>query len=465
MVESNDFNEDDDIIVTIRLLFKGNQVGTIIGRKGSKITQIREESACEIKVKGNDQDIERTVSVHGSPSGVTRALLKIAEFVEADLNDGLTGRTTKIPVTLYMIVPTSQCGSIIGKSGYRIREIREKTGCNVKIANDLLPNSTEKLITLYGEPRVIEGCVDAICQVMIEEAPRGKCTPYTPATYGPSPVFGMEGMPRNQQFNQTNPFYSTPHLSRNANNNIQHYSQHHTANQNPQWNPPHPHMHMQSFTRQPMHPFGFGIPPSDPRFHQVDTSTDHFKIKLAQSPNPDGSVEIRVDKDKMGAIIGRGGSRITEIRHRSTQEIKIHEQEENSQNRRITVSGSKELIDRAILYLHVCVNVYTEPKEKVGHMPLLQAVQYTQKENKTIPQNHAYPDQNGMITYPGPAGFIDAYGANFTPRMPFQPPQQQQQRTFNHHINKKRNLPEPNTMEITHDEEIPSNKREKFRQF
>lgn len=49
--------------------------------------------------------------------------------------------------------------------------------------------------------------------------------------------------------------------------------------------------------------------------------------------------------------------------------------------------------------------------------------------------------------------------------MPFQPPQQQQQRTFNHHINKKRNLPEPNTMEITHDEEIPSNKREKFRQF
>ena len=49
---------------------------------------------------------------------------------------------------------------------------------------------------------------------------------------------------------------------------------------------------------------------------------------------------------KMGAIIGRGGSRITEIRHRSTQEIKIHEQEENSQNRRITVSGSKELIGR-----------------------------------------------------------------------------------------------------------------------
>ena len=47
----------------------GNQVGTIIGRKGSKITQIREESACEIKVKGNDQDVERIILVAGLPSG------------------------------------------------------------------------------------------------------------------------------------------------------------------------------------------------------------------------------------------------------------------------------------------------------------------------------------------------------------------------------------------------------------
>ena len=32
---------------------------------------------------------------------------------------------------------------------------------------------------------------------MIEEGQERKCTPYTPASYGPSPVFGMEGMPRN----------------------------------------------------------------------------------------------------------------------------------------------------------------------------------------------------------------------------------------------------------------------------
>ena len=34
--------------------------------------------------------------IFNNEKGVTRALLKIAEFVEADLNDGLTGRTTKV---------------------------------------------------------------------------------------------------------------------------------------------------------------------------------------------------------------------------------------------------------------------------------------------------------------------------------------------------------------------------------
>ena len=51
---------------------------------------------------------------------------------------------------------------------------------------------------------------------------------------------------------------------------------------------------------------------------------------------------------QMGAIIGRGGSRITEIRMRSTQDIKIHEQEENSQIRRITVNGPQDAKGRFI---------------------------------------------------------------------------------------------------------------------
>lgn len=87
---------------------------------------------------------------------------------------------------------------------------------------------------------------------------------------------------------------------------------------------------------------------------------------------------------KMGAVIGRGGSRISEIRMLSTQEIKIHEVEGESPVRRITVQGTKDQIDKAVLLLHVCVNVYTEPKDKVGHMQLLAAVQYAQNKDNEV---------------------------------------------------------------------------------
>jgi len=489
MIESNDFNDEDEIQVTIRLLFKGNQVGTIIGRKGTKITQIREESACEIKVKGNDQDVERIILVAGLPSGVTRALLKIAEFVEADLNDGLTGRTTKIPVTLNMIVPTSQCGSIIGRQGTRIREIREKTGCNVRIANDLLPNSSEKLITLYGEPRVIESCVEAICHVMIEDKPHGKPNPYTPRTYGPSLVFGMEGMPRHSQNTFAQPqsqFYNAPHISRNINNNVQHYAQpiphqsqwsqngqngasqnnHHLPHIQHQIRPQFQHQHFSQFGTSPMMPQA-----TDPVAILRNSSLECFKTKLSTTKTPEGAEEIRVDNDKIGAIIGRGGSRIAEIRRYSTQDIKIHEKDEQSSTRRITVNGQQDQIDRAIFLLHVCLNVYTKPKEKVGQWTLLQAVHYARgndsnKQNMTQPPV-PYPDhQNGMIPYPN---FMD-YNAQFLPQHRFQPPRVNYPPSMS---TKKRNLPEPN-MEIasshhgteTNDGEIPTNaKREKFRTY
>lgn len=447
--------EDDTILVTIRLLFKGNQVGTIIGRKGAKITQIREESACEVKIKGNERDIERIVSVSGSPSGVTRALLKIAEFVEGDLNDGLTGRTTKIPVTLHMIVPTGQCGSIIGKGGFRIKEIRENTGCNVKIANELLPGSTEKLITLYGEPRVIEECVKAICQVMIEEGQERKCTPYIPATFGPSPVFGMDGMPRGAQYPPHGPpgyGYTAPHGPTGA-----------PYGAGANWNGPHGPMH------PVRHPFQGSYPgayphPQDPSFFLQDTSLDCFKIKLAMNQVQDGVVEVSVNKDMMGAVIGRGGSRISEIRMLSTQEIKIHEVEGESPVRRITVQGTKDQIDKAVLLLHVCVNVYTEPKDKVGHMQLLAAVQYAQnKDNENGDNGHVDPGRQMNQYNQGPyhMDYYPGFGpqGGGTPRMPYQGGA----RGY-HHNSKKRPLMEP-SMETIDDTEIPSNKREKFRQF
>jgi len=471
---------DDTICVTIRLLFKGNQVGTLIGRKGSKIMQIREESGCEVKIKGNEKDIERIVSVSGSPAGVTRAIGKVGEFVEADLNDGLTGRTTKIPVTLHMIVPTGQCGSIIGKGGFRIKEIREKTGCNVKIANELLPASTEKLITLYGEPRVIQQCVGSICQVMIEEGQERKCTPYTPASYGPSPVFGMEGMPRNTSHyppppaGNAPPQYPYPHSGHSGAPPTAPPAQ---PGYPPNWAPGHPPM-----PNPPAPAYGQVYPgygassypnPSDPAYILRDTNLDHFKVKLATKILSEGVLEVHVDKTCMGAVIGRGGSRIGEVRMLSTHDIKIHEVDGDSTFRRITISGDKNHIDKAVLLLHVCVNVFTEPKDKVGHLSLLQAVQYAQTGGKPPQIAHVKPEHHdphhvmpptGAYHQQPPYGNMD-YGYGYATGHPHQPPAPRMP-NYNRKPPNKRPADHTHGMDTGEgDSEIPCHKREKFRQY
>lgn len=47
--------------------------------------------------------------------------------------------TSKPPVTLRLVVPASQCGSLIGKGGSKIKEMRE-----VGIEPELIPHDSKK---------------------------------------------------------------------------------------------------------------------------------------------------------------------------------------------------------------------------------------------------------------------------------------------------------------------------------
>lgn len=70
--------------------------------------------------------------------------------------------------TIKLIVPASQCGSLIGKGGVKIREIREASGAMVNVASDLLPNSTERTVSISGSAEAITEAIHQICVVMLE---------------------------------------------------------------------------------------------------------------------------------------------------------------------------------------------------------------------------------------------------------------------------------------------------------
>jgi len=82
--------------------------------------------------------------------------------------------------SIKLVVPASQCGSLIGKAGAKIKEIREVTGASVQVASELLPNSTERTVTIGGSRNNITQCIYQICCVMLESPPKGTTIPYSP---------------------------------------------------------------------------------------------------------------------------------------------------------------------------------------------------------------------------------------------------------------------------------------------
>ncbi|KAG7279811.1 hypothetical protein CRUP_013721 [Coryphaenoides rupestris] len=162
-----------NVTLTLRLLMHG--------KKGETVKKMREESGARINISEGSSP-ERIVTITGPTEGIFRAFAMIAERFEEDITAAMVNSnvTSKPPVTLRLVFPGSQCGSLIGKGGSKIKEIRETTGAQVQVAGDMLPDSTERAVTISGTPQAITQCVRHICSVMLESPPKGATIPYHP---------------------------------------------------------------------------------------------------------------------------------------------------------------------------------------------------------------------------------------------------------------------------------------------
>ncbi|XP_030060568.1 poly(rC)-binding protein 3 [Microcaecilia unicolor] len=313
-----------NVTLTIRLLMHGKEVGSIIGKKGETVKKMREESGARINISEGSCP-ERIVTITGPTDAIFKAFSMIALKFEEDINASMTNSTvtSKPPVTLRLVVPASQCGSLIGKGGSKIKEIRESTGAQVQVAGDMLPNSTERAVTISGTPDAIIQCVKQICVVMLESPPKGATIPYRPKPAS-APIIFAGGQVRADT------------ILASAGN--------HTVLAQPQPAPafaiqgqyaiPHPDLtklHQLAMQHTPFTPLG----QTTPGFPGLDANT------------PTSSHELTIPNDLIGCIIGRQGSKINEIRQMSGAQIKIANATEGSGERQVTITGSPANISLA----------------------------------------------------------------------------------------------------------------------
>ncbi|VDN55074.1 unnamed protein product [Dracunculus medinensis] len=154
------------IILALRLLMQGKEVGSIIGKRGDQIKSIREESGAKINISDGSSP-ERIVTITGNIDTINKAFRLICMKFQEDQRL-LPNSIPKPPITMRLIIPATQCGSLIGKGGSKIKEIREASGASIQVASEMLPGSTERAVTISGTANAIVICIQQICQILLE---------------------------------------------------------------------------------------------------------------------------------------------------------------------------------------------------------------------------------------------------------------------------------------------------------
>ncbi|XP_058023308.1 poly(rC)-binding protein 4 isoform X4 [Ahaetulla prasina] len=255
------------ITLTLRMLMHGKEVGSIIGKKGETVKKIREQSTARITISEGSCP-ERITTITGSTDAVFRAVSMIAFKLEEDLGNGATngGTISKPPVTLRLVIPASQCGSLIGKAGAKIKEIRESP-------------------------------------------PKGATIPYHPSlSLGPVLLSANQGFSMQGQYSG---------ISQAEVTKLQQLSG---------------------------HPVSFSSLAQTPSL-----------VAGLDANSQNSSQEFLVPNDLIGCIIGRQGSKISEIRQMSGAHIKIGNQTEGSSERHVTITGTPVSITLAQYLITACL--------------------------------------------------------------------------------------------------------------
>lgn len=140
--------------MTLRLCMSNMAAGTIIGKGGANIKQVRESSQCKVTItEQGPGEIERLVCITGVPPSVNHAIELIVDVLEEAHNDlvqmdsGLGGGVVEpLSHVFKLLLTNNQVGGIIGKGGSTINSMREESGAMIKVEAPGGPMSNERIV-------------------------------------------------------------------------------------------------------------------------------------------------------------------------------------------------------------------------------------------------------------------------------------------------------------------------------
>lgn len=193
-----------------------------------------------------------------------------------------------------LLISHNQMGTIIGRQGLKIKHIQDVSGVRMVAQKEMLPQSTERIVEVQGTPDGIRAAIWEISKCLVDDWQRGTGTVLynpvvrtqpgsTPAVGGTSPSYPSTGGGRSQE-------YSSPRVLRTGNG----------ADFSSNGGGQRPYSR-----RSDSDAASRGPPTHDENGEELQTQN------------------ISIPADMVGCIIGRAGSKISEIRKTSGARISI----------------------------------------------------------------------------------------------------------------------------------------------
>ncbi|KAJ8029332.1 Heterogeneous nuclear ribonucleoprotein K [Holothuria leucospilota] len=342
--------------VTLRFLIQSVCAGPIIGKGGLNIKRLRSEYNADVKIPDCDGP-ERVLTLSGKFGDVMGCLEDLMPCLKDTGPRGRRGeqqRSESDDCEARLLVHQSSAGAIIGRAGFKIKELREKSSATIKVYSECCPHSFERVIQFQGTvAEVVAGIRETV--KVVQDAPiKGPVQLYDPLllncrNYGGRRPDHGDGPP---------PFGSFPPYQSSLGG--------------PDRGGRGPLMPMRGPRGQRNDgrgygPGGSGGPNRRQRNDGYDFSRDRdmdnfsFEGKSFEGGD-DHSVtktQVTIPKDLAGSIIGNGGERIKKIRKDSGAKIKIDEPLPGSNVRIITIEGDQHAITNAQYLLQLSVRQYS----------------------------------------------------------------------------------------------------------
>lgn len=198
-------------------------------------------------------------------------------------------------------------GTIIGRQGLKIKQIQDASGVRMVAQKEMLPQSTERIVEVQGTPDGVQKAVWEIGKCLVDDEQRGYGTVlYSPAVrvQGGAPPLNGSGYGAPRSFNRTG---NGADFTGGA----------------------------PSYTPRRGGPSDGGPPPVVEEGEDIQTQN------------------ISIPADMVGCIIGRGGSKISEIRKSSGARISIAKAPHDETGERMfTITGGPSANEKALYLLY-----------------------------------------------------------------------------------------------------------------